>query len=168
MVLKPMVIEKTAQETVQKTVPAGKPSFQLKTGKKLFVKPSLKQNLLKLQLVYIREPILVKLFYHGYFIDFIENENELLSILMVKSINRNSSPDHCPLFRPRYCIHRHHIYLLLIQQLSCNYEEPVFVRKDFMYKYVLNESKYALNMLSGVQSSAYHYCPGVISMRSRL
>ena len=23
-------------------------------------------------------------------------------------------------------------------------------------------------MLSGVQSSAYHYCPGVISMRSRL
>ena len=85
------LLEKTAQETVQKTVPAGKPSFQLKTGKKLFVKPSLKQNLLKLQLVYIREPILVKLFYHGYFIDFIENENELLSTLMVKFINRNLS-----------------------------------------------------------------------------
>jgi hypothetical protein len=57
MVLKPIVIEKTAQETVQKT--AGKPSFQLKTDKRIFVKPSLKQNLLKLQLVYIRQPILM-------------------------------------------------------------------------------------------------------------
>ena len=63
---------------------------------------------------------------------------------MVKFINRNLSPALALLFPPRYCIHRHHIYLLLIQQLSCNYEEPAFVRKDFMYKYVLNGSKYAL------------------------
>ena len=75
---------------------------------------------------------------------------------MVKFMNRNLSPSlHCPLFPPRYCIYRHYIYLLLIQQLSCNYEEPACVRKDFIYKYVLNGSKYVLKCWNVIRRSVF-------------
>ena len=74
---------------------------------------------------------------------------------MVKSINRKLSPALALPIVPSQILYPPAPHIFIAQQLSCNYEEPAFVRKDFMYKYVHAE------MLSGVH---YHYCPGVISM----
>jgi hypothetical protein len=84
---------------------------------------------------------------YGYFIDFIENENELLrpSILMVKFINRNLPVSSSCTVVPSQILYPPAPHIFVAHTTAVlQLQEPAFVRKDFMYKYVLNGSKYVL------------------------